>query len=429
MNTKLGTENLRECPHTSVDVVNWYELVRKYRCNSCERILICECESTRSARFLPHQTKRAGGPGFWRVPVDGFAHGICHHCRGMALPPAPLAVLPNRKGKVQRYYWREIRRMTFEKLAAATMDSEGASLTLAEMQKRFPEVVKTCEREALEFWKTSHQRSPLYGTKERDQESFLRRVAVPVTELRARYEVHPADNKHPLGRFRSATGELLSAERLARLHYENQGWEVHDCERRLINALCSVLLSPVYQDPNDPRLFTGVRGSTNPFRDRSVPSVVQVTLPDDFGTSANYGRRKSAYTYRLASLMSCPDLVAEFDSLKEPSLTMREYLAVHDAEIGLARRALEVVPRSVVCGMLDWVVRDFWNRHGGWPDLFMIRAREYRFVEVKTKNDRLSQKQMAWFEWASGAGAAACEIVKVLPERAWTLSNLVVEGE
>jgi hypothetical protein len=350
------------------------------------------------------------------VPVDGFAPGICHHCRGIALPPAPKATLRNRKGKVQRYYWREINQLIFAELVA-WMDNHNLHLTLGELRKRFPDVVRNCEREALEFWKAEHKRIPRYGTKERDQESFLQTVSVPVSELRARYEVSLANNQHPLGRFRDMADQLVSAEQLARQHYENAGWDVHNCERQLINSLSAVLLSTVYQDPNDPRLMTGLRGSTAPGADRASPEVVTVTLPDDFGTPANYLRRDDAYARRLDELRASPDFVREFERLIESSWAIREYLAVHDAELVLARRAIEVIPRATLCGMLDWTLRDFWNRRRGWPDLLIARPGAYRFVEVKTKKDRLSQEQMIWFGWACGAGNVACEILKILPDR------------
>jgi len=317
---------------------------------------------------------------------------------------------------VQRYYWREINRLTFEKLAA-WMDSKSLNLTLGEIRKSFPDVLTECKQDALEFWKTVHKRLPQYDTVEQDQESFLRGVAVPMSDLHAPYQLLSADNNHPLGRFRGRAGQLLSAERIAREHYEKQGWEVHDCERRLINALCAVLLSPVYQDPNDPRLFTGMRGSTDPHADRSSPAIVHVTLPDDFGTPLNYERRSGAYANRIASLSASSDLLREFDSLTEPGRGMREYLAVHDQELHLARSAIGVIPRATLCSMLDWVVRDFWRRRCGWPDLFVTRSEVYRFVEVKTRKDRLSQEQMVWLEWACGAGSVACELLRVLPEQ------------
>ena len=413
---KGQNENLTGCPHQHAIVINWHELVPKYRCNDCGRVLICNCEASRSVRLLPHQTKSAGGPGFWRVPVDGFAANICHYCRGIALPPAPRAALPNRKGKVQRYYWREINRMCFEKLAA-WMDEEKRKLTLNELREECPEVVEAYQREALEFWKAAHKRSPRYETKERSQASLLDNVPVPVSEMRAPYEVHSAANNHPLGRFRSRSGQFISAERLAREHYEEQGWEVYDCERRLINALCAVFLSPVYQDPNDEHLITVMRGSTASHSDQSLPIVIHSRIPDDFGTAANYERRASAYAKRLDRLKSCPDVIREFERLIVSSDGIRNYLSVHDEELSLALRALEVVPRTTLCGMLDWVVRDFWNRHAGWPDLFIVRRNKYRFVEVKTRKDSLSQDQMAWFEWACGEHAVPCEILKILPAR------------
>jgi len=107
-------------------------------------------------------------------------------------------------------------------------------------------------------------------------------------------------------------------------------------------------------------------------------------------------------------------LKASFEELLDASKTLRDYLWVNDDEaVELGRIALKVMPQSLVLKCIDWTVRDFWNRQPGWPDLFVFRTNDYRFVEVKTPHDRLSQEQMTWFKWAIEEAAIPCEIFRL----------------
>lgn len=403
-----------KCKHGKVEIVNWYELVPKYRCLECGAILICECERTRSARLLPHQTRQAGGPGFRRVPVDEFGLNICHHCRGKVLPPAPRAKLPGQKGKVQRFYWREINRTYYEKVAA-WLDECDLDLDLLEFQKQHPKEAALLKKESLCYWQEVHQKDPLYNTKERDQQTFLEGTPIPILEITAPYEVVIAPNGHRLGRFRLEEGDLVSVEGYARHYYKKEGWQPHDCERRLIATLCAVYMSPVYQDPTDERLMTGYRASTHPASREGNPHVIAVSMPDDFGQPSNFQRRHRAYEKRLKELVNVTDPMKEFDRLIGFSAPIRDYLEVHETEINLARIALFVIPFPVVRSMLEWAIQHFWSRQHGWPDLLLVRDGAYKFAEVKSQNDRLSQEQMQWFSWATLEAQIPCEVLMVLP--------------
>ena len=41
-------------------------------------------------------------------------------------------------------------------------------------------------------------------------------------------------------------------------------------------------------------------------------------------------------------------------------------------------------------------MQDYWDRYLGWPDLLLHREGEFRFVEVKSSSDRLSDDQKRW---------------------------------
>jgi hypothetical protein len=102
-----------------------------------------------------------------------------------------------------------------------------------------------------------------------------------------------------------------------------------------------------------------------------------------------------------------------FDLLLDETQLIRDYLWVADAvSVERARRALEALPREIVVRSVEWAIGNFWHRQPGWPDLLVVRDGEYRFVEVKSPHDELSQEQMRWFEWASSQNVS-CEITRV----------------
>src|SRR5690606_4873145 len=86
------------CPHTDLDCLNQFELVRKYRCRGCNAVMMCACDETRGRRFLPHQLDEGTELGTQaRVSVTaGFQPKVCPECRGLPPVNAPVAAIYGR---------------------------------------------------------------------------------------------------------------------------------------------------------------------------------------------------------------------------------------------------------------------------------------------------------------------------------------------
>ncbi len=388
------------CSHPLLRSANDFELVPKHICLECGRVLICECERNLSARLLPHQTRFAKGTAQDRIPVDGYAEALCPFCRELPLVPTPKAPLRGHKSKVERYYWREIKRSYFQRVVT-WMERTGSDLTLIEFERQYPFEAKSLREEALTQWKVVHQKTPLYDTREEDQTSFLARVPVPIEEVLAEYRIVEATNGHRLGRWISKDGRILSPEDYATEHYKREVWTSYSCERHLISALYGVLMNPVIQDPTDPKVrLTGRRSTREWSRTNPNTPVISYLSPEDFGTAEHFRRREALYRAAISEVVSASDLEAVFESRVGPSSGIRDYLGVHEPEVEVARQAIRVLPRSLLAAIIEWTISAFWQRFHGWPDLFLVRGDEYRWVEVKSPGDRLSQAQMRWFEWA-----------------------------
>jgi hypothetical protein len=116
----------------------------------------------------------------------------------------------------------------------------------------------------------------------------------------------------------------------------------------------------------------------------------------------------------MEALKTHESLPSLYEDLMAESEGLRDYLWVNDERaVELARVALRVMPPDDVVACIDWAIRDFWQRQPGWPDLFVLRGNDFRFVEVKSPNDELSQEQMRWFEWAIKTAHLPCEICRV----------------
>lgn len=285
------------------------------------------------------------------------------------------------------------------------------SLDLLQLRDQHPLVVAAAEREALQFWKAVDKAQPRYDTSTPSQSEFLNEVAVPVAEFSAPHRVVLAANGHPLGRFVRSDGMHVTVEEWVASEARDAGWRVYECERRLIRGLVAVLLAPVFLDSTDSQLRTGYRKSTLG-RTGAMFGMVPIPLPDDFGTRAFGTRRRAALDARLAELAT-RDISTEFENLLEFSLPIRDYLSVNDVEIEFVRAVLAEIPAVTVLTALSWTAEHFWERQAGWPDLVVVRRGKLYFVEVKSKNDRLSEEQMRWFRWAVLEARIPCCVVKV----------------
>jgi hypothetical protein len=237
--------------------------------------------------------------------------------------------------------------------------------------------------------------------KETTEAEFLSKNPILEVQISAEYrQVEKGDQK--IGKWVAQDGSLSSVEQIAIEYYVSQGYSVLRCERVLISTWAATFLCKSIQDTNDLRAHTVFRNSTKGWSSRNRDTgLVEMLLPEDFGSIEFYERRKDAIVLAIDSMRKVDNLLTVFAEHLETSETLRDYLWVNDYEaVETARTALSVLPKDIVISSVEWAIQDFWQRQPGWPDLFVYRGNEYKFVEVKSPYDKLSLEQMQWFEWA-----------------------------
>ena len=169
------------------------------------------------------------------------------------------------------------------------------------------------------------------------------------------------------------------------------------------------------QDPSDPRQRMCMRSSTKGWRsDRRNTPLISFALPEDFGSAAYYERRRREIEKEIKHIRKANNILEYFSNLLQTSELLRDYLWVNDdTAINTAQQALSILPRETVIACLHWAIQDFWERRSGWPYLLIHNDVEYRFVEVKSPHDRLSQEQMNWFDWAISDAHIPCELYRI----------------
>lgn len=131
------------CEHCRVRCVNHYDTFRKYLCENCGGVFICECERQLAIAFLPHQLKLAVEYGTHEeYQVTGFAPNICAECRGEKEEAHPRAAIYGQKGKVERYYWREIFKTYCEYVLNWLQQNSEQVKDIIKFQSKFPDVAR-----------------------------------------------------------------------------------------------------------------------------------------------------------------------------------------------------------------------------------------------------------------------------------------------
>ena len=132
-----------KCNHNNVYCLNQYDKFRKYYCEDCGGVYICKCEEKLALTFLPYQTERAiEYETHDEFLVTGFAFNICNECKGKKEKPYPLAATYGRKGKVERFYWREIFKTYCEYVFEWLQNNSIKVKNLSEFQTKYPDLAK-----------------------------------------------------------------------------------------------------------------------------------------------------------------------------------------------------------------------------------------------------------------------------------------------
>jgi VRR-NUC domain-containing protein len=400
------------CGHRSVECLNYYELFRKYRCPDCGGVFLCECETDLAHAHLPHQADTAHefGTGA-RILVTGTA-AVCARCRGEVDLPHPRAAAPGLKGKVERYYWHEI----FIAYCQSVLDYYGYRFPfadIAEFEQTEPMLSNALNTAARQYWQRAHRHRAerLYDTKEQSGSEFLAGLAVPARRLTGEYTV-ALRGQARVGRWTNSSGKPVSVEEFVADWMRSHVGNAFACERRLITVLVAAFFGvPIQTDPA--AQLVARRSTVGWSPDRTDTPEIAFRMPQDFGSRAYYHQAGDVLQTWIDGLKTADDPLVLYDRLLEESLPIRDCLWVADRDAAdLGRKALQIIPRTDLCGMLAWTLADSWERQHGWPDLLIECDDGYLFSEVKAPNDRLSQAQMGWFRWALPAGIP-CELVRV----------------
>ncbi len=403
------------CDHSSVRCLNHYDTFRKYLCESCGRVFICECERPLAAAFLPHQMHRAAESGTRKeYPVAGFAPNMCAECRGEKEDAHPRAAIYKQKGKVERFYWREIFKTYCEYGLNWLRENSAQVKDVVDFQTKFPDVATELKKKAKRHWQAIHKQDPKYDLKEQTEAQFLSRVCVPSITIQAEYRQDKTSGQK-IGKWKSESGVLTSVENVAAEWYRSKAYTVLGCERKIISTWVGTFLAPFVQDCGDVRVRSTLRNATKGWtsRNRNTP-LISILLPEDFGSTEYYQRREPALQAGIQRMRVAGNLRTLFDELVGGGESLRDYLWVNDDKaVEVARMALNVIPNKMVVASVEWAIQDFWHRQPGWPDLFAFRGQDFVFVEVKSPYDELSQDQMNWFQWALERAHIPCEMCRV----------------
>lgn len=376
---------------------------------------MCECEKELSLAFLPHQTTYGTDYGTReRYVVSGFAEQICPECKGDKEEAYPRAAIYNQKGKIQRYYWREIYKTYLSMVLDYLIQNDKSVKNIIEFERRFKATSKKLRKAARKIWQQEHKHNPKYDTTEITESAFLTKVVVPEVVVYAQYVQIPK-GKQKVGKWIGESGENVAVEQIAIEHYRKLGFNVFRCERKLIASLVATFCSPVIQDPEDPMKVMAMRSSTKGWTstNRNTPWIF-FSHPRDFGSQDFFIRRENKFKELFLKYKNADELGLIFLKQLEPSKSLRDYLWVNDDySVELTKKALEVIPKETILHLIQWAIEHFWNRQPGWPDLLLFQSNQYKFVEVKSPNDSLSLEQMQWFEWAITQEKLPCEICRV----------------
>jgi len=378
------------CDHQTVECLNPYELVRKYRCSACNDVMMCSCDREHGQRFLPHQLAQGCVLETQeRVPVTaGFQELICPECRGERPIHAPKASTPGATSKVARYYWREIQLATTKRFYDQHPELDPNNWEDSEFS--YPEERNRIEKEVIEEIKETHQESPKYIYSEKSQSEVLAETGTETILVKGEY-VPIQSGKAVL---RGAEG-LVSVEEFAVEYFAKKGYSVLVTESVPFHVLFGVYMWPLIQDPSDPHVRVARFGSRTDFdAPNQEPRMIDAALPTDFGTAGYYSRRENDLVRHVSEL---GDLTELFEDWITESEELREYLWAHRPhDIAVARAVAQHLSDEDLRKILLYLSRNYWANFCGWPDLLASKNSEFVFVEVKSSNDKLSEEQKNW---------------------------------
>ena len=354
---------------------------------------MCTCDKEIGTKFLAHQLGFGVRQSQERVAVTlGFVPGVCNECRGLVVEPHPVASTPGRTSKIKRYYWRELAFREFELFEQYGGKPDRYIYETGEVES---EIVKNAREQALLDVKSLHKISPKYSYAEETSESFIDRLGIKIRNVRADY-VQDGDRKAKVVH----DGALVTVETYAEGIYNSLGYEVLFLESMPFHVIFSVFTWLVIQDSTDKNVEMCSFGERSAYEKDKSKNPIWVPLPSDFGTSAYAKRRSVQIEKHFKKITEGKEhLLWLFDYWLPYSEGLRQYLWAHrDEHISKARKVIEILDPLTTQKIVRYLLKAYWERYLGWPDLLVYNGHVYLFVEVKSSKDKLSEEQRHWIE-------------------------------
>lgn len=395
--------------------MGYYVPIRSYLCTKCGEVFICECYKEIAEHLLPSQLLRAREFGTnVEYKIQGFLPNLCESCKDEPELPRPMRY----GNKIDRYYWREINKTYYQSILNWLKDNELPLQPIWDIEKKYPEIPKKLKMKATETWKEIHEKKAKYDATEPSQEYHIENILAPIVEIQLESSIRKQGKKN-VKQWIVDTITFDTIESAVARYYENQGYKAWFCEMKLIASLIGVfgLLAKNY----DPGIRLSYNHLTTHWEERN--RIQKDELLNNYfkhGTREKYLQQELEVSNLLKAMSASNDLSFMFESLlrKEkttqrgsiPVSSLRERLGGEgEYTIELSKDAIENIPKEIIYTMVDWAIKDYYARRGGWPDLLCTKQNDYKFVEVKSPRDKIRQDQFEWFNWASEHGVQ-CEL-------------------
>ncbi|GAI35417.1 unnamed protein product, partial [marine sediment metagenome] len=193
---------------------------------------------------------------------------------------------------------------------------------------------------------------------------------------------------------------VCTVEEYARLYFQEKGHNVLETESIPFHVIFGTYMWILIQDLRDSKNRLVMFGDRIAYDKKEKGKEIRTILPEDFGTSGYYKRRQVDIIKHINDLArDDSDLMWLFEYWIDPSFELRNYLWAHrEDDICKAKIIVRKLGLEVIKNILHYLVKDYWSRYLGWPDLFVYNENEYFFMEVKSSNDKLSDNQKNWIK-------------------------------
>jgi len=179
---------------------------------------------------------------------------------------------------------------------------------------------------------------------------------------------------------------LVRVEKYVLEHFEMEGWKGYHAENSIITTLFGLLFWDILFDSSVPGAFA------HSFQ----------TAPLDLYTEFFFESRRDAILTRLDDIKNgkAGDLINQVckNERERQTLCIGVNWRFSTTDVIEITECIGPVALSRICELFS---RQYWSHRGGVPDLCLWNAckKRFRLVEVKSENDRLSEKQVCWLQF------------------------------